>query len=115
MNQVPNKVRGYEFDAYVKKQYGIWYIQKVIFNGPATIVLYVDKFGNERKVVTKCSEWDEYDPEKGLAIAFSKILLGDDFRKTFQKWMPEEELSLAESYFSELQKLVRKFKEQLGE
>lgn len=52
-------------------------IKKVIFNAPATIVLWNDG----TKTVVKCSENDIFDPEKGLAFCFLKKLLGDRYYK----------------------------------
>lgn len=52
-------------------------IKKVIFNAPATIVLWNDG----TKTVVKCSEDDIFDPEKGLAFCFLKKLLGDRYYK----------------------------------
>ena len=43
-------------------------IQKVIFNDPCTIILWSDK----TKTVVKCGKDEEYDPEKGMAMAISK-------------------------------------------
>lgn len=64
-------------------------IKKVIFNDPATIVLWAD--GTE--TVVKCGENDFYDPEKGLAMAISKKALGNqgNYYKTFKKYLPDEE------------------------
>ena len=62
-------------------------IKNVIFNDPATIVFWADG----TKTIAKCSEDDIFDPEKGLAMAICKRALGDKFRKTFSKWVPEEE------------------------
>jgi hypothetical protein len=47
-------------------------INKVIFNAPATIVMWSD--GD--KTVVKCQDGDKFDPEKGLAMACMKKLLG---------------------------------------
>ena len=47
-------------------------IKKVIFNPPATIVLWSDG----SKTVVKCGEQDEFDPEKGLVMAITKKLFG---------------------------------------
>ena len=47
-------------------------IKKVIFNGPATIVLWAD--GD--KTVVQCVEGDTMDKEKGLAMAICKKALG---------------------------------------
>lgn len=61
-------------------------IKKVIFNDPATIILWTDG----TKTVVKCSEDDYYDPEKGMAMAVCKKIMGSTFRKTFNEFLPEE-------------------------
>lgn len=48
-------------------------IEKVIFNGPATIVMWMDG----TKTIVKCQDGDEFDPEKGLAMAISKKAFGN--------------------------------------
>ena len=48
-------------------------IKRVIFNEPATIVLWKDG----TKTVVKCSDGDTYDKEKGLALCFMKKALGN--------------------------------------
>lgn len=57
--------------------------QKVIFNPPATIVFWEDG----SKTVVKCGDNDTFDPEKGLAMAISKKVLGNDghYYETFKK------------------------------
>lgn len=50
-----------------------WMIKDVIFNPPATIILWHD--GN--KTVVKCSDNDKFDKEKGFAMALSKYILGN--------------------------------------
>lgn len=79
-------------------------IKKVIFNYPATIVLW----GDGTKTVVKCNEvhplvaifkavqgkpYDPYDPEKGLAMAISKKALGNkgNYYNVFKKWLENEE------------------------
>lgn len=64
-------------------------IKKVIFNDPATIVLWADG----TKTVVKCQDGDVFDPEKGLAMAISKKCFGNMGRyyEVFKKWLPEEE------------------------
>ena len=62
-------------------------ISKVIFNEPATIILWNDG----SKTVVKCSEDDVFDHEKGMAMAICKKILGEKFRETFDKYVPEEE------------------------
>jgi hypothetical protein len=62
-------------------------IRNVIFNDPATIVFWADG----TKTVVKCQEGDWFDPEKGLAMAISKKVVGNksNFNNTFKKWMPQ--------------------------
>ena len=65
-------------------------IEKVIFNDPATIVIWKDG----TKTVVKCQEGDVYDEEKGLALCISKKALGNkgNFNEVFKKWVPEEKV-----------------------
>lgn len=66
-------------------------IKNVIFNDPATIVFWNDG----TKTVVK-AENEEFDPEKGLAMAISKKFLGNqgNYYETFKKWLPEKESEL---------------------
>lgn len=50
-------------------------IENVIFNDPATIVFWTDG----TKTVVKCQSGEAFDPEKGLAMAISKKVLGNDY------------------------------------
>ena len=63
-------------------------IKNVIFNDPATIVFWNDG----TKTVVK-AENEEFDPEKGLAMAISKKLFGNKgyYYDLFKKWLPKEE------------------------
>lgn len=63
-------------------------IDKVIFNDPATIIV----FKNGEKVIVKCQEGDTYDKEKGLALAIIKFAFGNTsyFNTIFKKWLPED-------------------------
>lgn len=63
-------------------------IQRVIFDGPATVVIWCDG----SKTIVKCSVDDTFDPEKGLAMAICKKILGRNFKATFKKWLPEEKV-----------------------
>ena len=65
-------------------------IEKVIFNDPATIVIWKDK----TKTVVKCQEGDTYSPELGLAMCIAKKYLGNkgNFNEVFKKWLPEKPL-----------------------
>ena len=62
-------------------------IKKVIFNDPATIVLWSDG----SKTVVKNSD-GTFDPEKGLAMAISKRLMGNkgNYYNEFRKWLPND-------------------------
>ena len=78
--------------SYIKvpsqKQNAMDSITNVIFNNPATIVFWSDG----TKTVVKCDERDEFDPEKGLAMAICKKHFGGGFyNDIFKKWIPKEE------------------------
>lgn len=59
-------------------------IRKVIFNDPATVILWSDG----TKTVVKCGPDDIFDKEKGLAMAIVKKMAGNDsrFHKVFKQW-----------------------------
>lgn len=59
-------------------------IADVIFNDPATIIIWKDG----SKTVVK-AENEKFDPEKGLAMAISKKILGNkyDYYETFKKYV----------------------------
>ena len=64
-------------------------IDRVIFNDPATIILWKDG----TKTVVKRSDDDIWDPEKGFCMAIIKKLYGrTSFIKRFME--PEEEMSI---------------------
>lgn len=71
-----------------KMTYGCPDIKKVIFNDPATIVLWDDG----TKTVVKCSEGDTYSEWSGLAFCICKKLMGDEFHKVFKHWCKEDEI-----------------------
>ena len=48
-------------------------IEKVIFNDPATIVIW----SNGDKTVVKCQPGDTFDKEKGIALAVTKYVFGN--------------------------------------
>lgn len=58
------------------------YIKKVVFNDPATIIFWTD----DTKTVVK-AENEPFDPEKGMAMAIAKKVLGNkhDYYNTFKK------------------------------
>ena len=63
-------------------------IKNVIFNDPATIVFWEDG----TKTVVKCQDSDEFDPEKGLAMAIAKKAYGNkgSYCNKLKKWLPKE-------------------------
>lgn len=74
-------------------------IENVIFNGPATIVFWKDG----TKTVVKCQDGDDFDPEKGLAMAISKKALGNKgkYFDEIKKWTepePDEDEDVCEIY-----------------
>ena len=62
-------------------------IKNVIFNKPATIVFWADG----TKTDVKCGH-EDFDPEKGLAMAIAKKALGNigNYYETFKTWLPEQ-------------------------
>lgn len=62
-------------------------IVKVIFNDPATIVIWEDG----SKTIVKC-DCESFDLEKGLAMAIAKKALGNkgNYYETFKTWLPEQ-------------------------
>ena len=74
---------------YVQKLEMLDKIKNVIFNKPATIVFWADG----TKTVVKC-EHEDFDPEKGLAMAIVKKTMADNhsyYNEIFKKWLPKEE------------------------
>lgn len=63
------------------------YIENVIFNDPATIVMWRDG----SKTVVKAKN-EPFDKEKGLAMAIAKKAFGNkgNYYKAFDKWIGEE-------------------------
>ena len=80
-------------------------IKKVIFNPPATIVLWEDG----TKTVVKAQNEDEFDSEKGLAMAISKKALGNkgNYCNEIKKWTEPYEAELFN--FHKLVQAVERF------
>lgn len=78
-------------------------IKKVIFNDPATIVIWA----NGDKTVVKAQN-EMYDPEKGLAMAFAKRALGGkgSYYDVFKQWLPNEKVDFND--FEKFEKAVQK-------
>ena len=76
-------------------------IKRVIFNDPATIVFWE----NGDKTVAKCRN-EKFDPEKGLAIAIAKKVIG---YAEIKKWIMKYEKEIEEAY-----SLLEDFMKKLG-
>ena len=75
-----------------EKEQDMFAIKKVIFNDPATIILWLDGTKTVVKVID-----EKFDPEKGLAMAIAKKALGNvgHYYETFKKWLPDKEDEIA--------------------
>ena len=88
-------------------------VEKVIFNGPATIVLWLDG----TKTVVKCDD-EEFDKEKGLAMAIAKRFLGtnksgSNYYDVFKKWIfetPEPKIDVPEVIKDEVHEMAKEFR-----
>lgn len=79
----------YDYNAFnFKTPFGLL-IDKVIYNKPATIIYWK----NGVKTVVKCQDGDEFDPEKGLALAIVKAVLGNsgNYNDELRKWLPKDD------------------------
>ena len=65
-------------------------IKNVIFDDPTTI----DFWDDGTKTVVKCQPGDNFDPEKGLAMAIVKKTYGNkgSYCNKLKKWLPKEEV-----------------------
>ena len=74
---------------YGKSNSSNWGINRVIFNDPATIVIWNDG----SKTVVKASN-EPFDPEKGLAMAIAKKALGNksNYYKVFKKYIKHDDV-----------------------
>lgn len=81
MNEIIKDVESQRRD----KEYGLGAIDRVIAHDPATIIYWKDG----TKTVVKCMPGDEYDVEKGIAMAVIKHLLGNKY-VTFKKFLQSE-------------------------
>lgn len=78
-------------------------IKNVVFNNPATIVFWVDG----SKTVVKTQNGEEFDPEKGLAMAIAKKYFGNKglYFNQIKKWTEsyyEKEFEEPDSLFNSL-------------
>lgn len=81
-------------------------IKKVYFNPPVTVVIWEDG----TKTIVRTQDDDMFDPEKGLAMAISKKVLGNNgnYYDEFKKWLEpyRESLDKLDVIYSELSKLL---------
>ncbi len=72
-------------------------IKNVVFNDPATVVMWSDG----TKTVVKCQPGDSYSKETGLALCIAKKFLGNksNFNEVFKRWIPED-AKIGEEKFS---------------
>lgn len=85
-------------------------IEKVIYNEPATIVIWSDG----EKTVVKCGEDEPFDPEKGLAMAICKRVYGNTghYNDEIHRWsVPYTEAKVEK----ELKKRREEFVEKLNQ
>lgn len=75
-------------------------IKKVIFNKPATIVIWADN----TKTVVKAQKGEKYDKEKGLALCYMKKILGNqgNFNDVFREWVKPEVTAVYDKKHPEL-------------
>ena len=66
---------------YIESVHNFCSIDKVIFNGPATIVFWSDG----TKTVVKCKEGETFDKWTGLSMALAKRVYGDKFHHIFRE------------------------------
>jgi hypothetical protein len=104
------KITSFEFEKTVKYYsipYGYLFIDKVVFNDPATIVFWKDG----SKTIVKCSENESFDPEKGLAMAIAKKAFGNqgNYYNQIKKWLPEPKENDGDKYLTITERLNKIF------
>lgn len=104
------KITSFEFEKTVKYSsipYGYLFIDKVVFNDPATIVFWKDG----SKTIVKCGENESFDPEKGLAMAIAKKSFGNqgNYYNQIKKWLPEPKENDGEEYLTITERLNKIF------
>lgn len=104
------KITSFEFEKTVKYSsipYGYLFVDKVVFNDPATIVFWKDG----SKTIVKCGEDESFDPEKGLAMAIAKKAFGNqgNYYNQIKKWLPEPKENDGEEYLTITERLNKIF------
>ena len=85
--ETSNLIRNLYEDNYIESG-RIETIKDVIFNDPATIVIWLDG----STTVVKCQPGDTYSKETGLAMCIAKKYFGNtgNYNEIFKKWIPDE-------------------------
>lgn len=78
-------------------------IEKVIFNPPATIVLWLDG----TKTIVKCKDGEEFSEWDGIALCLAKKLYGPNFHKIFRAHCSDPEKTVNDMSDSEITDAVR--------
>lgn len=76
----------------------LFHIEKIIVNGPATIVFFRPLYHNPEKIVVKCQKGDEPNLEKAILMAMVKRLLGNKYGiigQSLKKYPDDPELAVA--------------------
>lgn len=62
-------------------------VKRIIFNPPATVVIWEDG----TKTVVKCAEDDDFDPETGVSMCYMKKIYGSRhaFSKMVEKYITD--------------------------
>ena len=86
--RIPNVMYGSYSNHVNCKGFIIPEIKNIIFNPPATIVFWNDG----TKTVVKCDERDQFDPEKGITMAFFKKMHGNKghYFEEIKKWTEKD-------------------------
>lgn len=76
-------VLGFDVEPLTEKKYNDE-IDRVIFNPPATIVIWK----NGDKTIVKAQDGEHFDKEKGLAMAIVKYICGNTgvYNEVFKQW-----------------------------
>ena len=83
-------------------------VKKIIFNPPATIVIWKDK----HKEVVKCSDDEEFQPEVGVAMCFMKRIFEsrNQFTKMVDSFINDEDPTLREIIEEGIRAVEKKYK-----
>lgn len=83
-------------------------VKKIIFNPPATIVIWKDG----HKEVVKCSDDEEFEPEVGVAMCFMKRIFESrhKFTKLVDGFIDDEDPTLREIIEEGIRAVEKKYK-----